>query len=147
MYYAILNKHILTKSLKCGTLYLSYMGVDKNMGNGNSAKLITFRMPDDMLEQFNQFTKEHQENKSALIKKAINLYMQGNSKKPETELDLLTTETLQNIQEETQKFEEIKRLYQIQDEILQIKLNIAQKKQKLKSITEAIEETTDTPKL
>lgn len=123
------------------------MGVDKNMENGNRAKLITFRMPDDMLEQFNQFTKEHQENKSALIKKAINLYMQGNLKKPETELDLLTTETLQNIQEETQKFEEIKRLYQIQDEILQIKLNIAQKKQKLKSITEAIEETTDTPKL
>ena len=123
------------------------MGVDKNMGNDNRAKLVTFRMPDDMLEQFNQFTKEHQENKSALIKKAINLYMQGNLKKPETELDLLTTETLQNIQEETQKFEEIKRLYQIQDEILQIKLNIAQKKQQLKSITEAIEETTDTPKL
>ncbi len=117
------------------------------MGNDNRAKLVTFRMPDDMLEQFNQFTKEHQENKSALIKKAINLYMQGNLKKPETELDLLTTETLQNIQEETQKFEEIKRLYQIQDEILQIKLNIAQKKQQLKSITEAIEETTDTPKL
>lgn len=86
--------------------------------------LMSIRMPESFLNDLNNFAESHGGNRSEIIRKAITLYMHGDS----------TTDALQEIQQQIQEKTLEKQLRQIEKDIYQLELDNALLKRKLNNI-------------
>ncbi len=92
------------------------------MAEKDSLKLMTLKMPTELLSDLDNFVKTNGGNRSEIVRNAIALYIKGNSNNSKT----MQQKILEKMQE--------KQLLQIEKDISQLELDHALLKRKLNSI-------------